>query len=231
MNEPNHSPPDAFASQPTGVGQTPTAPTQTGAESSKVDPEIESQLRRRLGITTLILWGMHTAGLLLFLGNMLRGSVWLAVTLNVLLWVIEALYMLLLWGRGPLSLQTLRLLEGVLFGLLMAGYAGYICSPVRLGSLLTYAMGVDGSLSALAFATALPGFALLVTYGIFIPNTGVRRASIEGGMGLFPLLVTVAFGLTNPAVGNGPLVRFLAQLALWLALGAAIAIYGPQEPR
>jgi hypothetical protein len=198
-------------------------------EPIKGDLGIESLLRRRLGITTLILWGMHTAGLLLFIGNMLRGGVWLAITFNVILWVIEALYVLLLWGRRPLSLQTLRTLEGVLFGLLMAGYAGYICSPFRLGSLFPYSQFADGSLSALAFATALPGFALLVIYGIFIPNTGVHRVSVVGGMCLFPLLVTVAFGLTNPVTRNGLLVRFLAQLALWLALGAAIAIYGPQQ--
>jgi serine/threonine-protein kinase len=187
---------------------------------------IEGLLRKRLGVIALILLGVHTGALLVFLGNMVRGGAWWATAFNGVQWMAEWAYVALLWGWRPLSLHALRALEVVLFSMLMVGYAGYICSPVRLGSLLYYASFLDGSLSALSAAVALPGFAILVIYGTFIPNTGRRCAAIVGSMALFPLLITAAFGLVGPGIEGGLLLRFLIQMALLLAFGAAVAIYG-----
>jgi serine/threonine-protein kinase len=172
--------------------------------------------------------------LLLFVGNLWArwedhdGAALLALLFNGIAWLVEAVYVALLWGSRPLSLRVLRILETVLFAMLMIGYAGYICLPYRLGSLLQYAnlKGVDGSISALAAAVALPGFALVVIYGIFIPNTARRCANVVASMSLFPLLVMAIFGLAENNLDVELLVRFLVQTALLLAFAAAIAIYG-----
>jgi serine/threonine-protein kinase len=187
---------------------------------------ISDLLRKRLGVIAVILLGVHSGALLLFLGNMIRGGALSAIAFNGVLWTVEAVYVPLLWGARPLSLRALRALEVALFGMLMVGYAGYICSPVRLGSLEHYAGLLNGSLSALSASVALPGFAFLVIYGTFIPNTGRRCAVVVGGMALSPLLVAAAFGLVSPGIESDLLLRFLVQLALVLAFGAAIAIYG-----
>src|SRR5262249_21667601 len=163
---------NAPAGQPSGVGPAQDAPSGVRAERIKValvsSPDaqptggIEGLLRKRLGVIALILWAVHSGALLLFLGNMIRGSAWLALAFNGVQWAAEPAYVALLWGWRPLSLRALRVLEGALFGMLMVGYAGYICSPVRLGSLSHYSSFLDGSLSALSAAVALPGFSLLV---------------------------------------------------------------------
>jgi serine/threonine-protein kinase len=198
----------------------------SGPESQPADG-VEVLLRKRLGVIALILLGAHSGALLLFLDNMIRGEAWLTIAFNGGLWLAEGTYAALLWGQRPLSLRALRALEVILFSLLLVGYAYYICSPVRLGALQDYATStLDGSLSALSTAVALPGFAILVIYGTFIPNTGRRCAALVGGMALAPLLVAAAFCLASPNLNSGQSLRFLIQMALLLAFGAAIAIYG-----
>jgi serine/threonine-protein kinase len=187
---------------------------------------VERLLRRRLGVIALILLCAHGAALVLFLGNLIRAGAVGALVFTVLQGAAEVAYVALLWGSRPLSLRALRALEVALFSMLMVGYAGYICSPARLGSLLRYGSLLEGSLSALAAAVALPGFAFLVIYGTFIPNTGRRCAAVVAVMAVFPLLVTTAFALADPEMEADLLLRFLVQLALVLACGAAIAIYG-----
>jgi serine/threonine-protein kinase len=197
----------------------------SGPDSQPTDG-IAGLLRKRLGAIALILLGVHSGALLLFLANMIRTGAWVAIAFNAVHWAAEAVYVVLLWGSRPLSLRILRTLEVVLFTMLMVGYAGYICSPFRLGSLPYYAGLLDGSLSTLSAAVAFPGFAVLVIYGTFIPNSGRRCAAIVGNMAVFPLLVTAAFGLASADINSTLLRQFLGQLALLLAFGAAIAIYG-----
>jgi serine/threonine-protein kinase len=188
---------------------------------------IETLLRRRLGTISLLLLGVHSGALLIFLPNLTSNNAWFVIAFNAIQWGAEAAYVALLWGARPLSLRKLRSLEVILFSMLMAGYAGYICSPVRLGSLLKYAQSkVDGSLSALSAAVAFPGFALLVIYGTFIPNTTRRCTIVVGGMVLFPLAVATISALKIPEVESSVLLHFLIQMALLLAFGAAIAIHG-----
>jgi serine/threonine-protein kinase len=188
---------------------------------------IETLLRRRLGAISLMLLGVHSGALLIFLPNLTRSGAWLVIAFNALQWGAEAAYAALLWGARPLSLRKLRSLEVILFSMLMAGYAGYICSPVRLGALLEYAQhGADGSISALSAAVAFPGFALLVIYGTLIPNTARRCTIIVGGMVLFPLLVAATSALMVSEVGGDILLRFLIQMTLLLVFGAVIAIHG-----
>ncbi len=226
--------PKAVAHEPMDDGRSPSAGSPerakvvlvAGSALPAAGGGIETLLRKRLGAISLMLLGVHSGALLIFLPNLVRSGAWYAIAFNALQWGAEAAYAALLWGTRPLSLRKLRSLEVILFSMLMAGYAGYICSPVRLGSLLKYANFEDGSISALAAAVAFPGFALLVIYGTLIPNTARRCTIVVAGMVFFPLLVAATSALMITDVGGSLLLRFLIQMALLLTFGAAIAIHG-----
>jgi eukaryotic-like serine/threonine-protein kinase len=69
-------------------------------------------------------------------------------------------------------------------------------------------------------------FALIVAYGIFIPNTWRRCATIVGVLALNPI-VTAA--ISNSLFGGLPprlLTAYLFNLGIWMVYASALAIYG-----
>lgn len=237
MNDPRPSTPILSAPKPADPYRRADSLPATRGERPKValvsaDSQptdgIKLLLRKRLGVIILLLGAVTTAAVPLFVPNLITKGFWLGIVFLAVLWLVEAIYAALLWGDRPLSLRALRTLEVFLFSMLMIGYAGYIYSPYRLKALLQYVgeKTPEGSMSALSAAVALPGFALLVIYGTFIPNTGRRCAVIVLGMALFPLLVVSIFGFGKLDIEHDLLGRFLAEVALLMAFGAAIAIYG-----
>src|SRR5262249_2792699 len=72
---------------------------------------------------------------------------------------------------------------------------------------------------------ALRWFALMVAYGTLIPNTGRRCALVVGLMAATPLVLTASWALLG-WLGTADVAEFFLWLGVWLAAGAALAIYG-----
>jgi serine/threonine-protein kinase len=132
----------------------------------------------------------------------------------------------LLWRKPSLPLRTLRAIELVLFGALLGVLGALTCSGVLHGTLRWWARsGVSGMRSA-AWSVTLPWFAAMILYGTFIPNTWRRCAAVVSGIAVLPLSIHVLGGLLDDRLDKGLLLVFLLEMAVWMAVGAAVAIYG-----
>ena len=72
-------------------------------------------------------------------------------------------------------------------------------------------------------------FVLIVTYGLFIPNTRRRCAVVVGVLAGIPLAMAAAVGLTNPVVDGLVLGQFLFAVSIHVALGAAFAVFAARR--
>src|SRR5262249_61700077 len=68
-------------------------------------------------------------------------------------------------------------------------------------------------------------FGSVVLYGTFIPNAGRRCAALVGVMVVVPLLLSGGLGLAE-GVNGRLLAVFLFEMAWWMAMAAACAVYG-----
>jgi serine/threonine-protein kinase len=75
----------------------------------------------------------------------------------------------------------------------------------------------------------LPWFAVIVAYGAFIPNTWQRCGAVVAVLVLLPMAVTAAAGLRHPAAAPALLGGVLVEMTIWLAIAAAIAVYGSHK--
>jgi hypothetical protein len=161
-----------------------------------------------VGLTAAILYiGISLPGW--FRGQALFGSLAADAAFIGLDLFATASLVALLYGRRALSYARLRSVESLLFGLYMALYAVFIFVPTSGGALEKYEpLGWAGGW-AVGSALSLPGFAAVVTYGLFIPNTWRRCAIAAGSMALLPLVVSAAaIGLTrHPPHGARPGTR------------------------
>jgi serine/threonine-protein kinase len=194
--------------------------------------ELETLLRKRLLIVASILLGGEAIGLpLSYLGGNPMGSRPAFVLLSLTAVAVTATLTAILRRRPPLSLRALRVIELILFGTPLLLFTALMGVALRRGSLVWVALMPTGplgesSMSLGARFAGLPWFALIVMYGIFIPNTGRRCAAVVSLMALAPVAVHAAGGLTSPALDKRLLLVFLLELSLWVVMGAAIAIYG-----
>jgi serine/threonine-protein kinase len=132
-----------------------------------------------------------------------------------------------LFGRRPLSYARLRSIESLLFGLYMALYAVFIFVPTRGGALAKYEPLSWAGGWAVGSALSLPGFAAVVTYGLFIPNSWRRCAIAAGSMALLPLVVSAAaIGLMGRNFDGGLLAAYFGTMTIWMVLAVALAVSG-----
>src|SRR5262249_15491022 len=89
-------------------------------------------------------------------------------------------------------------------------------------------LGPDG-VFVLATFTAYLWFALMVVYGLFIPNTWRRCAVVVGCMALAPFAVGAAAGFGPGGLDGQSRAACLLQLGSSTAFGAALAIYGSHK--
>jgi serine/threonine-protein kinase len=151
----------------------------------------------------------------------------LPVALVVALCVASAASFVLLWRRHNLSIRTLRVVELVLNGLVVAHFA--------VARYLILTKGLDQPFLGPAHETLFVQFGMLLNnfawcfiilyYGVFIPNTLWRCIAVVGVMVLVPLAVTVAAAWHNPPVAY-QLPFLLAATTMGLILSAALAVYG-----
>jgi hypothetical protein len=195
-------------------------------EEQQPTQELQTLLRKRLLIAASIILG----------GGMISLPTWLLVSeplggafafivLSLVLLAVTATVTGMLCRSSP-SVRVLRVLELVLFGtgvlvLVAVPYVellhGWLTWCARLG---------EGGMSLGARYAGLPWFAMMVLYGVFIPNTWRRCAAVVGIMALTPLATHTVGALADPAFDKSLLPVFLLEMTLWMVIGAAIAIYG-----
>jgi serine/threonine-protein kinase len=207
------------------------------------DPELardlQTLLHRRLRWAGLLLMGVYayfaTAVLLQIVRNPdyfhEQGGFHFSC-ISVIL-VASALLSTVLWRKQQLPLRQLRLIELVLFGLLLAdmarNYAGdlLVASDLarRYGSARTPHEAEDVSF-LYACAYSLGPFIIIVGYATLIPS-GWRRCTLMVSLAaLIPLTICAAAGLaTLPALWTF-LLYFLLPMGMFLAIAVAIAAYG-----
>jgi serine/threonine-protein kinase len=188
--------------------------------------EIEVLLRTRLRIATLINLGAAAIALpsTLALGHPTERQLMLAVGGPVI--ALTAVLAWLLWRKEPLSLRTLRAIELFFFssltGFLGVLTLGGVLHDILLSWVSRGAAGIQEGVRSLA----LPWFSVMILYGTFIPNTWRRCAVVVGGIALLPLTIFAVGGFLDDRLDKGRLLIILSQMTFWLALGAALAIYG-----
>ncbi len=128
-------------------------------------------------------------------------------------------------GRRPIALRRLRALELVLFGMTIAFFVTIHYRLVQL----RVAEGERVMLMATIKNTVLFVFAMIVLYGMFIPNTWRRAAAVVGVMLAATLLSPLAMRILHPEVFRfaAPLLTFeiVSENILMLAIGAGVTVY------
>src|SRR3954469_4666823 len=122
-------------------------------------------------------------------------------------------------GRRPIALRRLRALELALFGMTIAFFVTIHYRLVQL----RVAEGDRVMLMATLKNTVLFVFAMIVLYGMFIPNTWRRAAAVVGAMVAATLLSPVALRILHPEVYRfaAPLLTFevISENILMLLIG------------
>ena len=128
-------------------------------------------------------------------------------------------------GRRPIALRRLRALELVLFGMTIAFFVTIHYRLVQL----RVAEGDRVMLMATVKNTVLFVFAMIVLYGMFIPNTWRRAAAVVGVMVAATVLSPLALRILHPEVFRfvAPLLTFeiVSENILMLAIGAGVTVY------
>src|SRR5262249_42093820 len=128
-----------------------------------------------------------------------------------------------LWVRRPLSLRQLRAIELALFG---AAYVQWASAHAFFWPRLVVLPQPPWYGPLLAYAVSTPWIILIISYGILIPNTWPRCAAVVGVMAVTPVVITTAKGFAARVTEGYSPVEYLFPLGFWLALAAAIAVYG-----
>jgi serine/threonine-protein kinase len=133
---------------------------------------------------------------------------------------------LLLAGRRSLTLGQLRAIELVMVAIGVAICVWKQSSYLEGAGAFAY-FHRDNDLIVLAAFHSLPWFALLVIYGMFVPNTWARGARIVGLIALCPFAV-LAIDAARPdlRLEGHTLFVYATVLGFWVAIAASLAIYG-----
>lgn len=132
----------------------------------------------------------------------------------------------ILWFRQAMPLWGLRAIELALFGLTILFFAllGY-------RSLLRNAEAADPVQTVATVKNAvIDVFALIILYGLFIPNTWRRAAAVVIPMGVLPLLTSTAVHLIHPEVltftSGVASFELVTDNLMIMLVGVVAAIYG-----
>jgi serine/threonine-protein kinase len=131
---------------------------------------------------------------------------------------------LVLWRSPGLSLRSLRAWELACFAT-HAAFAGYdrFASPVDPGPAVRNAPAAAIGFAGLA---SLQWFvALVLAYGVLVPNTCRRSLLAVAVLAAVPLAVIPAAAAANPVLGEGHVFPLALQWALVMLLPAAIAVF------
>jgi serine/threonine-protein kinase len=137
-------------------------------------------------------------------------------------------FLIILWGRWPLTLQQLRMLEIGMYGSVVATVAVTQWLWYRSGWLLDVAVaGQESKLMQLAGdSLTLPWFLLIVLYGTTIPNTGRRCAVAVAGMATIAFSTMLILGFSGDTLAPLVFEDVFGNMSVWLGMAIIIATYG-----
>ena len=203
---------------------------------SAVHP-IQVLLRRRLlilavgfasiaGITLIVFFWTQVVPMLRQ-GSGIRFTVWAGLALYTVLVVITAVYVRILWSSRPISLRSLRRIEVVGFSMLAMTEVWRIVATWRAGEILQRYVTADAvGLTLAASRQSLIWFAVIVAYGIFIPNTWRRCSAVVGALAATPIVAAAISNVFFGGLDARLLSAYLFNIATWMAYASALAIYG-----
>jgi serine/threonine-protein kinase len=207
-------------------GGVPSPPVEVVAGSGvHLSEETRSLLRGRLRAVALAMSCAFGAFFLrdLWLGGHYRDPFVSAFHFGVVAAFLSSLA--LLSGRRPIALRRLRALELALFGMTIAFFVTIHYRLVQL----RVADGDRVMLMATIKNTILFVFAMIVLYGMFIPNTWRRAAAVVTGMVAVTVLSPLALRVLHPEVFRfaAPLLTFetISDNVLMLLIGAGVTVY------
>ncbi len=132
-----------------------------------------------------------------------------------------------LFAFRKIDLSVLRILEVVLFGLMLMELGCGLASDLFIDLELVLPMKEgDHALFHYSSSWSLPFFALIVGYGTLVPSGWKRCTMIVSGMAIVPVIISLTAALLLYGVDIPFLRSFLLQMILWMATAAAIAVYG-----
>ena len=92
-----------------------------------------------------------------------------------------------------------------------------------------YAQRHVSEATILARQPSIMWFALILGYGIFIPNTGRRCTTVTSLMGIVPLTVMAIGGFSYSDIPPRFAVQVLVEMFMWLALAVLGAVFGSHK--
>jgi serine/threonine-protein kinase len=182
---------------------------------------------------------MRFIGLLVFLGcaafyvryetapSIVTAPRWEPVVYRLML-VLQAVLTGLAWSRLRLSMRQLRAGEIVYLSTLAAYLVCAEYAWLLGGHVVKHTSGgqdIEGG-SLVADGLAMPWLVLALAYGTLIPNTWQRCATVVGGLVLAPLATCAVAGWADAALTTIVWSAVMPDMAIWLLLGAGVAVYG-----
>jgi len=165
---------------------------QFGKRAARFSEESAALLRDRLTLATLVLSITST---LMFLSNWLFGDA-PAPGLRVLLIVVIVGSYLLLRSKRLLTLKHLLLIEFAVFGGILGQL--FVVATIRM---LSFANADDVvSIAASRHVFEMAVCVVILTYGMFVPNTWQRAAAILIPVALVPEFLPYYLAKTHPAI-------------------------------
>jgi serine/threonine-protein kinase len=207
-----------------------------GGPGSAHSLEIRELLRRRLLSVVLIALGVNgifnalrLMGLQSVFDTATVWELWVPAAINLIALVVLAI---ILTRKQIYTLTQLRWLEVATFAITSLYFLGETYRPLfgsSEGLMISYAQRHASEMSILARLPSIMWIALIVGYGMFIPNTGRRCAAMSAAMALSPIILVATVGVIHPAVPRRMLALYLAEMAMWMGCAVAMAIYGSHK--
>ena len=198
------------------------------ANMTTVESSLHARLRffsAALVISLLYLsvlsWFNPTSKVGLFLG-----STWL-IWVNGICLILCTVLCATLWYFKRIELSYLRVIESVMFGLVLAELSSGLISDLFIDEELTRPMAEgEHALFHYASSWSLPFFALIVAYGTLIPSTWRRCTLIVSGIAIMPILICTIAVISYHEFSFSFFQSFFVQMVIWMVSGCLIAIYG-----
>lgn len=205
-------------------------PRLSGGATSKVREEVRALLRRRLRVVawvSVVSWGWF----LLMQARGLNDSVTarterLGAPIMVIGVAVAAASLVALRRGRDLSMRRLRAIELGLLGVMVAYAACY--RYAALSAVPTGGVDADYLRLRVEHATLLSNLYVLlgiISYGVYIPNTGRRCVAVVAAMSVVPLAINAYVGAHHAGVRT-QLPMVMAVTTIGLLLAGSIAVFG-----
>jgi eukaryotic-like serine/threonine-protein kinase len=206
---------------------------RNAAAEVRATEAVRDLLRGRLRLAFLLVTGVFwPAGCLSIVNaalnaGMITPKIWLAITFFAGPFAAFVALTALLWSRRSLSLAQLRAAELALVGLLAMACVLKQRSFLDAAPDLAHRYGERGPI-LLAGYHGLFWFALLATYGLFVPNSWRRSVILVALIAACPFVVALA-GRADLPLADRPFLFYLTTLGFWAVFGALLAAFGSRH--